>query len=500
MITPQVLQQTLSRQFDLQCFVDLSDVSSAPQQAYKLFEQCHREAFAPNDRLVLYTSHTIPDQLIQHLYQASDLIDVSNFFVLICHPHDISKQLQSLAQLHSADQTCFQSLQIKLETTQPLLNNFVVPDTLCSLPWMHLEVSNNGQIRPCCVYGSEVANINDTTLHDAFYGQHLADLRQDFLSGVRPKGCQHCWNLEDKGLTSDRTYHIRFHKKDLMTKLLESPTIKSLDLKPGNTCNFKCRICNPDSSSLFAQEVNKIKNISVTKVDWSDDPETIDEILSYSSLLTNIDLYGGEPFLIKPLTRLIEQLVDLGNANNIRLHYNSNGSIYPAHLVDYWKHFQHIDIQFSIDNIGPRFELERGGQWSQINDNIKRLIDLGMPNVSIAVMPAISIMNVFYLDELLAWAHNLGLTVNPLYVSRPQGFDLKNLTNNAKQLVVQKLQNNKWPELKNILSYIQSVPDSDGQEFVQLCQYFDRIRNQDFSQSHPEIAAAMGYTKNSACR
>lgn len=496
MIGTKDLQQKLSKQFNLQCFVDLAELTLTPSRVYQLFQQCHQPAFDSMDRLVFYTSHQISDRLLKHLYEASALIDISNFFVLICSPNNIAQQLTSAVELYSTDQICFQSLQIELEPTQPLQDNFFVPDTLCPLPWMHLEVSNLGTVKPCCVYETPVADIRHTKLQDIFRGQHLSDLRKDFLSGHRPNGCRNCWNLEDKGLTSDRTYHIKFYKKDLMTKLLDLPTIKSLDLKPGNTCNFKCRICNSYSSSLFAQEVSKIKNIPAVKIDWPDDPKTIDEVLEYSSSLINIDLYGGEPFLIKPLTRLVEQIVNKGHAGNINLHYNSNGSIYPEHLTDYWSHFQHVDIQFSIDNIGQRFELERGGQWSQIDENIKKLIDLQMPNVSISVMPTISIMNVLYLDELLSWAHSLGLTVNPLYVSKPQGFDLKNLTQDAKKLIAQKLQNQTWPELKNILSYIQSVPGSDGSEFVKLCRYFDNIRNQDFCQSHPEIAAAMGYTKH----
>jgi MoaA/NifB/PqqE/SkfB family radical SAM enzyme len=483
------LRQYLSSQYTLKCFVDLEYMSLAPSNAYKQFQACYQETFNTNDRLVFYTTDIIPKTLLDHLYQAASQIDVSNFFVLICSPYDISEQVKS--------DNPFQTLQLEFEKTSTLQNNYFVPDTLCPMPWMHLEVTAPGKIRPCCVSSQTIGHVKDLTLQDAFSSDMLSELRQDLLDGKKPPGCQKCWDLEGKGLISNRTYHMQFLKTELLTNALDYPKIKSLDLKPGNTCNFKCRICNPVASSLFAQEVSKFRTTPLSTFNWAEDnSKTINEIASLLSSISNLDMYGGEPFLIKPLSHLVKQAVDLDYAKNIRLHYNSNGSIYPEHLIDYWKHFRHIDIHFSIDNIGQRFELERGGNWNQIDANIRKLVSLGLPNINVSVMPAISIMNVFYLNELLAWAHDLGLAVNPLYVSNPYGFDLKNLTHNAKKLIVQKLQGHSWPELKNILTYIKSVPDSDGVEFIKLCNHFDSIRNQDFTKSHPEIAEAMGYTKH----
>jgi sulfatase maturation enzyme AslB (radical SAM superfamily) len=310
------------------------------------------------------------------------------------------------------------------------------------------------------------------------------------LAGGAPTGCQYCWGLESEGLTSNRTYYMSLLKKELLTSNLESPVIKSLDLKPSNTCNFKCRICNPKSSSLFAQEAG----ISVKQFRWAEkDSKTIDEIINLLPTLINIDMFGGEPFLIKPLLKILSTAVDLGYANNIRLHYNSNGSIYPENLIEYWKKFKHVDIHFSIDNIGDRFELERGGSWAIVESNIKKLISLNLPNVKISIMPAISIMNIFYFDELIQFANKLNLSVNPLYVSKPSGFDIKNLTAEAKQLINEKFKHHQWTEIKNILNYINKLPDSNGKEFINLCKHFDNLRNQNFSKSHPEIAKAMGY-------
>jgi hypothetical protein len=50
--------------------------------------------------------------------------------------------------------------------------------------------------------------------------------------------------------------------------------------------------------------------------------------------------------------------------------------------------------------------------------------------------------------------------------------------------------------LKNILDSINAWPDSDGINFVNKTDYFDRLRNENFAKSHPEIAVAMGYVHN----
>jgi MoaA/NifB/PqqE/SkfB family radical SAM enzyme len=492
MMTIDELRLLLSKQYTIKCFVDLEQMSTAPSAIYKQFESCYQSVFDNQDRLVFYTTDIISDKLLQHLYQAADLIDISNYFVLICSPYDIRNQLHA-----NNKQDSFQSFQVSFDSTKKLQDNFYVSDTMCPIPWMHLEVSTAGQVRPCCVYSGEVGNVKDASLSDTFYNNKMSDLRDALLTGKQPSGCQHCWRLESKGLSSNRTWHMSLLKKQLLTVDLENPTIRSLDIKPGNTCNFKCRICNPVSSSLFAQESNKIQNIAVKTSNWADENSVVmNEISDLLPNLTNIDMYGGEPFLIKSLKKVIKQAADLGYAKHLRLHYNSNGSIYPSDLIEHWKKFKHIDIHFSIDNVGARFELERGGSWQEVESNIKQLLDLALPNVKVSIMPAISIMNIFYIDQLLEWAGKLGLSVNPLYVNHPFGFALENLTGPAKQAIVNKFKDHPWPEMKNILDHIRSIPDSDGQEFIKLCQHFDSIRNQNFSISHSEIAEAMGYVYN----
>lgn len=493
-LTVDALRDQLAARYQIKCFVDLGSLTIAPGLIDKCLNDHYQDAYDPDDRLVFYTCESVTDQLLARLYQATEIIDISNCFILICSPY-LPEQSTILEKNSFFDQTKFDTLTVDLESTLPLLTHFAVPDTICPLPWMHLEISHSGSVRPCCIFAGSIGNIKNTPIGDLFQNDAMTQLRQDFLDNKKPDGCKTCWKNESTSLRSNRLSHLQLLKKDLLSDLLHSPKITSLDLKPGNTCNFKCRICDPTNSSLYAEERSKYFKFDLTKTDnWSDNSNCLHQIAQLLPTLTNIDMYGGEPFLIKKFSTILKEAIDKDYAKRIRLHYNSNGSIFPDHLIDLWRHFKHVDIQFSIDAIEDRFELERGGQWSVVNHNIQKLLALNLPNLKISIMPAISIMNILYLDELLKWAESLQLPINPLYVDSPQEFSIRNLTSEAKQLVFQKYQDCQWPEMQKILNTILHSPDNNGQGFRTLTAHFDQIRNQQFGDSHKEIADAMQYT------
>jgi len=476
-------------QYDLKCNVDAALLTYSPQAAYEFFQKCWVAEFQPNDRLVLYSSHAWPDALIEHLYQATSLIDISNCFVLLVGPLVSQDQVSTIAT---------QDLPFEILTTDvvndtlPLKDSYILSDSMCPMPWTHLEIRNNGEIKACCISDKNFGKINETSIHKVFNSIEIKNFRQQFLNNERPQECNKCWQVEDQGLTSNRHRHLGLLKKDLLTTYMSTPEIASLDLKPGNTCNFKCRICGPAASSQFAQEYSKHNNIPIQSYNWAESsPVAIDEIKDLLPKMKNLDLYGGEPFLIKPLTGLIEYAVNTGVASQLRLHYNSNGSIFPTELLKYWPHFKHIDIHFSIDNVGERFELERGGKWAEVDSNITQLVELNLPNVKISVMPTISMMNIYYLDELLSWASGLGLPINAGYLSYPAPLALENLTHSAKESIINKFSNSPWPQMKQLLHVIQTQPESDGKKFVQLTQHFDKLRSQNFSNTHKEFANIM---------
>jgi hypothetical protein len=127
-----------------------------------------------------------------------------------------------------------------------------------------------------------------------------------------------------------------------------------------------------------------------------------------------------------------------------------------------------------------------------VQSNIRKLVDLSLPNLKISIMPTVSIMNILYLDEVFEWANESGLPVNLNYLHSPKEFSIKNLTADAKKLIFEKFQNHAWAEMSGILDLIRSSSDCDGTGFVKLTKHFDHIRGQNFPSTHAEIAHAMG--------
>jgi molybdenum cofactor biosynthesis enzyme MoaA len=209
--------------------------------------------------------------------------------------------------------------------------------------------------------------------------------------------------------------------------------------------------------------------------------------------LTNIDMLGGETFLVKQFDKIIKLAVQGGHSKQIRLHYNSNGSIFPKQQVTMWRQFKQVDLAISIDNIGQRFEIERGGMWNEVENNIKQFLALGLPNLNVYIMPTVNIQNVFYIPELVDWARSLGLQIVFSYLDYPTAFNINYLTEECKQLVVKKYKKYTHPELVAIAKRVEESKGSDGSMFVAEVTRLDALRNQSFQKTHPEIAFAMGY-------
>ena len=90
-----------------------------------------------------------------------------------------------------------------------------------------------------------------------------------------------------------------------------------------------------------------------------------------------LEFTGGEPFMIEEHFNLLQRIVDKGIASNIEIHYNTNGTHFPEHAEKIWSHFKTVEIAFSIDDVGPRFEYQRANAlWYEVNVNIQKFKEL----------------------------------------------------------------------------------------------------------------------------
>jgi hypothetical protein len=76
------------------------------------------------------------------------------------------------------------------------------------------------------------------------------------------------------------------------------------------------------------------------------------------------------------------------------------------------------------------------------------------------------------------------------------------MTPAAQELVLDKLKTTFWKsdkyhdEIQNVIRFIENGSGSDGQEFLTKMKRTDAYRKQNFMDTHPEIALAMGYAKD----
>lgn len=397
------------------------------------------------------------------------------------------------------------------------------PKSLCMLPWISIAANTVGTTRPCCISYDEITRPDGSTynlatdhIEEIFHSDYMKDLRQQFLDGKKPANCQKCWDEEAVGRFSKRLNHYKkmgqsVHLVDFTT--LEPKNIMYLDLKLGNICNLKCRICSPFTSSKRAQEIlvqidhkdrktHPVKRL-LKDGEW---PRTTimfwDDLKDILPKIKYLDFTGGEPFLIREHFDVLKQSVRRGYSRYQILYYNTNGTQLPIEVLELWPHFKKVEVSISVDSVGLRGELERhGASWTTVNDNIDTFCTWRdtMPNLEVHLCCTISIQNVLYLEELCAWA----ITKNFDYeyfnlVHDPDWMSIASMTKEARSLVIDKLASAVVPpkyavEIDKIKQFIINGSSTDGVEFVTKMKELDRLRRENFAETHTEIAKAMGY-------
>ncbi|GEM_PF-892068 len=405
-----------------------------------------------------------------------------------------------------------------------------VPETICIIPWIGMEVNSLGNYRPCCLmtdfitdeFGQDLIATKHT-ITDAFKSKWMKNLRQRFLDGEKPQACNACWSEEDAGRLSKRLnakFNMNYLSEigDVDYFDLNPQNIHYLDLKMGNICNFRCRICGSWSSHrLIKEEIafvspqaksGHIANTYLKRGQWPrQSPKFWEDLKSLLPGALYFEITGGEPFLIKEQFDLLQFAVDVGEAHHIDVHYNTNASTFPEHALDIWKHFKSVKIAFSIDNVTKRFEYERkNGKWKTTLETIRRMDqfkkECKTSKIITQICLTVNIQNVYYLEELCEW----GLTQNfdHFYFNmlhHPDEMCIASMTDEAKTLVINKLQAGKFVpdhrrEINNLITFIRNGTSTDGSGFAKRMFMFDTSRGENFDKLYPEIAEAMRFKEH----
>jgi MoaA/NifB/PqqE/SkfB family radical SAM enzyme len=387
-------------------------------------------------------------------------------------------------------------------------------DTWCVNAFYGMSGNNDGTTKLCCMYkankddDSLVLGIDSIESH--FNNKIFQIVREDLDNGIKNTRCNYCWQEEAAGRKSKR---IRDNEK-YYNRNISYSGLSYLELNLGNTCNLACRTCNPYISSGWMKEAydtdHTIKKVTYKEFatqfkkfhrSYDEDSVFWIELEEQLSNIKQFDFYGGEPFMSKKMWELLKTAQQKGVSKDIELHYNTNGTHYPIKVLPVWKDFKEVNISFSIDGIGDKFEFMRyPAKWSEVNNNMKKFIQLASEykNINLNWCITISAANVYDVPEILDYYyknyHSYGVSMYLNLVHGPAHYNIGILPARIKQAVEEKLMAvptymiEAWTHIPGIINFMnQSESNNDEfKKFLEVTRKSDNYRNQSFKDTFSE--------------
>lgn len=463
-----------------------------------------------------------------------------------------------------------------LETSDPSSGSNLreaarTPSKWCPLPWKGLLIKNTGEMRVCIQAnqaGSTAAALGDDGSPLKIQSNELKDfqnsslLRSLRLSMLRDEEHPHCvrCDLEEKsGLSSARTnqralFADSFSFEDSLSQTLPDGSVQEektklgfADLRLGNHCNLKCRMCGPSESSgwyeehfhtvgsgfrLSSEKVkleisgNKVSLKEGSKFTWIESSAAWTRLENGLNQVKILHMVGGEPFLEERQISILHKLVESGRSKSIILDYNSNLSVIPQQLRSLWKNFYEVRIGASIDGIEKFHEYIRfPSKWKTVEKNFLDLA-LGESNILIWPTTTVQILNAYEILDVYRWRlKNRILSQDwrpsvPLMkihpVHNPEYYSIRSLpkeekarlektyhkflesflkeieTSDAPREVKDRWSKSTREDLLGLIRFLYSKDSvSTLSEFWNRNQKMDLYRQQSFSQLYPEFSARL---------
>jgi molybdenum cofactor biosynthesis enzyme MoaA len=250
---------------------------------------------------------------------------------------------------------------------------------------LNIVIQNGStKISPCCISPAVPVQQLD------FNHSYLTSIRESFSQGAWPPSCSNCKNNEQAGYVSRRIGSNQWYTDHQINN--HSVELTRIDYWIGDICNLACAICGPQNSSTWQQELG-IQKSSITNTLWRE--------LNLTKL-KSVHFNGGEPLLSKEHVKFLHAIPD---KSQVYLNYNTNGTILPnQELQQLWTKFKLVQLDFSIDDVGSRFEYQRyPAQWNAIENNLQWYIESAPHNCMFAVNTTVGILNQHNLDTLDQW-------------------------------------------------------------------------------------------------
>jgi hypothetical protein len=213
-----------------------------------------------------------------------------------------------------------------LSTKLSALSQSQTNTSICPIAWEHFSLSPLGSLRLCHRVNANTGFSTDGekiyrmpfNIEEARNSQDFQIVRQKMLDGLPVEACSNCNQEEANTGYSNRLKWLE-EKPDFLTqdlsKISANSAIQYLDLRLGNTCNLKCRMCNPYSSSLWEKDweqmgelVSPMSALDKQRVsnEWWNDEQTWSQLKLVLPTAREIYMTGGEPLLQKVNKNIIK--------------------------------------------------------------------------------------------------------------------------------------------------------------------------------------------------
>jgi organic radical activating enzyme len=373
------------------------------------------------------------------------------------------------------------------------------------MPHKALALQNHGDFCVCNMNNMsfetktrEVMYVHNTSLKDA-WNSHTRKMVSAALDRNRAlPACAQCFDLEKSGSGSSR--------KQFNSMFGSLPTLTTQPqvfiLKPGNTCNLACRMCNPATSSGWYKDAYQlaIKNEDFvgTAAEYSktfehirnsfnrDNTEFWDTFVEWLPNMVFVDIYGGEPFLTPALFDALQRVADAGQSSNTKLQLHTNLTVFNPHYLEILSKFKSVKIGLSIDSDQVQ-ELEYiryPVDARTVFDNLEKFKQISnkYQNIVMYICLTVTPLNVFNVEKIKFNLEKYKLAVGLNIVTSPGEYDIRHIP-----LPVRKIIANQNPSIANFI--MQTMPGCDilWPKFWKHTKDLDQLRGQSFEDTFPEF-------------
>jgi len=430
-------------------------------------------------------------------------------------------------------------------------------NTFCPIPWNFQAIRANGDVRVCCqanvTKNQGVIRKEDGTAFNAGRddltvarnAELMRIVRKNMLDGEWSEECGRCKSEEDNGLVSRRSYENQQWPMDLekirrLTALdgsinpVEFP-VHYYDLRFGNFCNLKCRMCGPTDSNAWYDDwieltgTSEFKDtsgiIQITKTDkgyhvpqfeWYNYEPFWTQLEKNMHNIEHVYFAGGEPMLIERHYDFLERCVEAGAAKNMIIEYNTNMSTLPTRVLNLWTKFKQVRIGASVDGMGAVLEYQRNpAKWDKTLYNLNKVDELPSNIISWLAF-TVTAYNVLHMLDFMKWkltesgfkrinSSNRRPIITYHVAHHPKHLNIRVLPDEFKQTVVDRyteflnwVDDGKFNEhvkrhakeiVNGVINYMQSdsYHEKHWHEFVKYTSDLDRIRQENIINIEPEF-------------